>query len=188
MAIVTETAEVVAVEGDHIWVETERKAVCDACAVQKGCGSGIISRMFRKRARLRIDNTIGARAGDRIILGLDDRALVRASLAVYLMPLVWLLLGALGGQMLATAMSWEAVDGAAALGGVTGLLAGFLWLRGYARRSADRHAHQPVLLRHAGVVEDGGVSVMNYQPRPQADGAGRKDARNAGPRTDKEPI
>ncbi len=177
MAIVTETAEVVAVEGDHVWVETERKAVCDACAVQKGCGSGIISRMFRKRARLRIDNSIGARLGERVVIGLEDSALVRASLAVYLMPLVWMLLGAIGGQLLANALGWEQADGAAAIGGVIGLLAGFAWLRRYARHSAGSHAHQPSLLR---LADSTGEAVMNYQPRPDATGAGREGTRTTG--------
>ncbi len=163
MAIVTETAEVVAVEDGHAWVETERKAVCDACSVQKGCGSGIISRMFRKRARMRLPNAIGARVGERVVIGIEDGALVRASLAVYLMPLVWMLLGGIAGQLIGEALGWGQVEAASALFGMLGLFAGFLWLRRYARGSA----HQPNLLRIAEPGEGGtDAAVMHERPRP----------------------
>ncbi len=165
MAIVTETAEVVAVEGENAWVETRRKAVCDACTVQKGCGSGIISRMFRKRTRIRVPNTLGARIGEQVVIGIEDSALVRASLAVYLMPLVWMLLGALAGQMIAEALGWTRVEGATALFGMLGLAAGFMWLRRYARNAARDHAHQPNLLGFADPDEDRNEAVIMREHR-----------------------
>lgn len=171
MSIVTETAEVVAVEGTHAWVETRRKAVCDGCSVQKGCGSGIISRLFNKRARLRVANTLDARVGDRVVLGMDDGTLVRNSFAVYMMPLVWMLLGALGGQTLGTALQWAYVDGVTALFGVLGLAAGFLWLRRYARGIAADGSRQPGLLRFADPEDCGGDIILQQHPaaRRQAD-------------------
>lgn len=165
MAIVTETAEVVAVEGENAWVETQRKAVCDACAVQKGCGSGIISRMFSKRARILVPNTLGARTGDQVVIGIEDSALVRVSLAVYLMPLVWMLLGALAGQMIANTLEWTRVEGATALFGVLGLGAGYMWLRRYARNTARNPAHQPNLLRFADHDEDRNEAVVMREHR-----------------------
>jgi sigma-E factor negative regulatory protein RseC len=180
MAIVTETAEVIEVDGEHAWVETRRKAVCDACAVRKGCGSGIISRMFRGRARLRVENTIGARVGERVVLGIEDSALVRASLAVYMMPLVWMLLGALAGQMAANALAWERTDGITALAGVFGLLAGFLWLRRYARHSARDPAHRPNMLRFADHGENGHEAVVLHHRRQDGSGAVRDDTRPTG--------
>jgi sigma-E factor negative regulatory protein RseC len=165
MAIVTETAEVVAVEDEYAWVETRRKAVCDACAVQKGCGSGIISRMFSKRARVRVPNTLGARVGEQVVIGIEDSALVRASLAVYLMPLVWMLLGALAGQMTANALGWSLVEGATALSGLLGLGAGFLWLRRYAHNTLRDPARQPNLLRFADPDEDRNEAVVMRERR-----------------------
>ncbi len=151
MAMITETARVVAVDDDgHVWVETQRKTACDSCAVQKGCGSGVLSRLFSgKRARLRVIDTLGAAVGDDVVIGIEDSLLVRSSFAVYLMPLVWMLLGAIAGGMVAGILQSTHVDGLSALGGLLGLAAGFLWLRRYARAAAGDAMRQPSLVAYA---------------------------------------
>lgn len=178
MAIVTETAEVVAVEDGDAWIETQRKAVCDACAVQKGCGTGIISRMFSKRARVRVPNTLGARVGERVVIGIDDSALIRASLAVYLMPLVWMMFGAFAGQMIGDALQWTHVEGATAASGVLGLFVGLLWLRRHARVSALDRTTQPNLLRFADPDEDRNEAVVMREHRLERLGAARDAAQS----------
>lgn len=151
MAMITETARVVAVEEDgHAWVETQRKAACDSCSVQKGCGSGVLSQMFSgKRARLRVINVLGATVGDEVVIGIEDSLLVRSSFAVYMMPLIWLLLGAIGGSMVAEIVQPAHVDGISALGGLLGLACGFWWLRRYARAAARDTLRQPSLIAYA---------------------------------------
>jgi sigma-E factor negative regulatory protein RseC len=176
MAMITETARVVAVEEDgHAWVETQRKAACDSCSVQKGCGSGVLSRMFSgKRARLRVVNVLGAAVGDEVVVGIEDSLLVRSSLAVYLMPLVWLLLGAIGGGMVAEVLQPAHVDGISALGGLLGLACGFWWLRRYARAAARDSARQPSLIAYAGspgIGAESRVAVSEIE-RPAAGGGG----------------
>lgn len=164
MALVTEIAHVVAVEDGHAWVETQRKAVCDACAVQKGCGSGIISGLFNKRTRIRVPNSLGAAIGQEVVIGIDDRALVRNSLAVYLMPLVWMMLGAIAGQLLGNTFQWTYTEGVTAVFGMLGLAAGFVWLRRYSHRIAGDSASHPNLLRFAEAADhDDPVQVIHDQ-------------------------
>lgn len=157
MAMITEAARVAAVDSNgHLWVETQRKAACDSCAVQNGCGSGILSKMFNTRpARIRVQNTLGAAVGDEVMVGIDDGQLVRASLAAYLMPLVWMIVGAVAGSMFAGALQWEQVDALSTLGGVLGLAAGFWWLRRYARRALQ----EPQLVGFAASEGAGGAGV-----------------------------
>lgn len=157
MAMITETARVAAIDSEgQLWLETQRKAVCDSCAVQNGCGSGVLSKMFNARpARIRVQNTLGAIVGDEVVVGIDDGQLVRASFAAYLMPLAWMFVGALAGGMLAGTLQWEQADGVSALGGLLGLAAGFLGLRRYAHRALQ----EPRLVGFAGSEDAGGAGT-----------------------------
>jgi len=149
MAMMTETARVVSVdEPGYAWVETQRKAVCDSCSVQKGCGTGVLAKFFSgRRARIRVLNSLGASVGDEVVVGIEDGLLIRTSLAVYLVPLVWMLIGAIGGSMLGERIDSISSESASALFGVAGLAIGFLWLRRYARIAARDPSRQPSLLR-----------------------------------------
>lgn len=146
----TETARVVSTEGEHAWVETQRKTTCGSCAVQKGCGTGVLAKVLGNRAsRIRVINTIGARNGDLVTLGLEDGALVRSSFAVYAMPLIFLLLGGVAGGLLNDTLSWQSKEGATAVCGVLGLLAGLAWMRRYSQAVAQDARHQPRLIGFA---------------------------------------
>jgi sigma-E factor negative regulatory protein RseC len=100
--MIEETGQVVDVEGEFAWVESERSSTCGSCAVRQGCGTGAIARVLgRRRVRLRVLNRIGARTGDYVVIGVPGSGLVRGSLAVYAVPLSGLFAGALAGYALA---------------------------------------------------------------------------------------
>lgn len=145
--MIEETATVVRVEGDIAWLETMRNNACGSCAANKGCGTSVLAGVLGKKAtQVRALNRVQARAGDRVVVGIEDRMLVRGSLAVYAVPILALLLGAVAGDMLGKlyAVPGETLS---ILLGVAGLGAGFWWLRYYARRVGRDAYYQPVVLR-----------------------------------------
>ena len=73
--------------------------------------------------RLSVRSTLPVRAGDAVVIGLEEGALLRASLVLYLLPILGLLGGTFGGVALGGAAS----DGPAVAGGLLGFAAG-LWL------------------------------------------------------------
>lgn len=146
----TETGQVVAVEGDYAWVETRRQTTCGSCAVQKGCGTSVLAKVLGNRtSRIRVINAIGASPGEQVVIGVEGGMLMRSSFAVYAMPLILLLLVGIGGGLLADALQWQSREGATAAGGLLGLALGFLWLRRYTRVIALDPRHQPSLLGFA---------------------------------------
>lgn len=152
--MIEEVARVVAVEGDFAWVETERKSTCGSCAANKGCGTAVLSQSVGKRvARMKALNQAKAPVGARVLVGIDEQALVRGSLAVYAVPLL---------SMLGAAILMDLLVGTEAmviLGGMLGLAGGFLWLKYFAERiSKDAH-YQAVILRE--LMQDQSTIVLH---------------------------
>lgn len=131
--MIEHTARVVRVEADVAWVRADSPSSCGACA-GKGCGSSTFVRLLHPREpEYPVANPISAEAGDTVVIGIEEGALVRAAVSGYLVPLSLLLFGALlGGH-------WG--EPQAVAGGVLGLIAAAVWLK---RRKA---LAAPVILR-----------------------------------------
>ena len=146
--MIEERARVVAVEDGLALVETERRSACGQCAAGHGCGTALIGRLFATRvSRLRALNTAGASVGDTVVIGLNDSALVRAALAVYLAPLAGLLGGAVLLGVLVGSDSALAGEPAGIIGGLLGLVGGLAWARRFGARSAQDRRYRTVVLR-----------------------------------------
>lgn len=145
--MIEESAHVVAADGEFVWVETQRQSTCGGCAAKQGCGTATLAKVLgTRRTRVRALNHDGAQVGDQVIIGLDESAFIRGSLAVYATPLVAMFAGAVLGNVLTE--RWAISGEALTLGmGVLGLVAGLLWLKNFSRRIRDDSRYQPVVLR-----------------------------------------
>ena len=114
-------AVVVEVSGADAWIELPaRAASCENCSKTEACSEGLIGSAGVRRYRLA--NSIGARVGDRVQLTIADGGLWQASLASYVLPLLFAIAGAMLGQAMGS-------DGRAAVGTLLGLAVGLLLLR-----------------------------------------------------------
>lgn len=148
--MIEESAQVVAVEGEsgeYVWVETQRQSTCGGCAANQACGTATLAKVLgTRRTRVRAINQSGAKLGDRVIVGIDESALIRGSLAVYAMPLLTLMGGGIVGALLSERL--QVTGESLTLGlGIAGLVTGLLWLKGFTRRIRDDSRYQPVVLR-----------------------------------------
>ena len=106
--MIEETAQVVRVDGADVWVETRRRSTCSGCAAEKGCGTAALSKVLgNRRTLVRVLADMPLRVGDQVVIGIAEQALVRGSLAVYAVPLLLLLLGAVIGDMGAGRGLWD---------------------------------------------------------------------------------
>lgn len=128
-------ALVVRVQDDVAWVRVEAPASCGACG-GKGCGSTLYARMLHPREpEYAVGNPISAQPGERVVIGIEDGAVLRAVVSAYLIPLVLLTLGAIVGSSFG--------EGGAVLGGLLGLVLGLL------RMKRQRTSGAPVILRRS---------------------------------------
>ena len=130
------------VQGETAWVETLPAATCSGCSTKAGCGANWLSRVLgRRRNQVRILNPVQASAGDQVVIGLQEDALVRGSLLMYLVPLVGLLAGAILGQYAAGSEFLSILFAAVGFGG------GLALLHWFGRRMRGDAHYQATVLR-----------------------------------------
>ncbi|MCF6256411.1 MAG: SoxR reducing system RseC family protein [Gammaproteobacteria bacterium] len=148
--MIEEHAQVIALENNDVWVETQRRSACGQCAANKGCGTATLARVLgNKRSQVRTLNpqATSVAVGDEVVIGINEQALVRGSLAVYTVPLLMLFFFGFLGQLLSAQLLMTNQDILPIVLGLSGLLLGFVWVRRFTRRIADDARYQPVLLR-----------------------------------------
>jgi len=148
--MIEEHARVVAIEGNDIWIETQRRSACGQCSANKGCGTAVLGKVLGvKRNVVRILNPSDTKVsiGDEIVVGIQEQALVRGSLAIYIAPLLALFLFGLLGKSLATQLHFSSPDIIVMVFGMLGLFSGFAWVKRFSTRISNDTRYQPVLLR-----------------------------------------
>ncbi|MCB1734573.1 MAG: SoxR reducing system RseC family protein [Gammaproteobacteria bacterium] len=125
--MIEETARVVRVGDGHAWVETQRRSSCGSCASKSGCGTSALGEWFgRRTVGLQVDNTIGAKVGEQVVIGVPETLLVSGAAWIYGLPLLTLLAGA---GLSAWWVGDVHNDAVTALGGIVGLVFGFVLAR-----------------------------------------------------------
>ena len=140
--MLSEEGVVKELKGERARVTTQRGAACADCGTRHACkalgGSD--------EAEITALNRAEAKVGDVVELVLPEKALLWASVMVYLLPVVGLLIGAILGNAYHRELGLGA-DGAAALGALCGLAVGLsgTWLA--SRRAARTGSTMPVIER-----------------------------------------
>lgn len=117
-------AKVVRVEAEYAWVELTQEQGCSQCA-GKGCGASKMAKTFCSKPRqFQVQNLIGARIGDLVLISSADGVILRGITLVYGIPLLGLVIGAL--LFLLFAENELQQDIYAALGAALGLLLAIL--------------------------------------------------------------
>lgn len=149
--MIEERAIVRRVQGGEIHVQALNPGNCPRCAEGRGCGGGILAKLVsRQRPDVRVESRLSdLRVGEMVVVGIDESALLSASVWVYLVPLgAMLLAGAIAQQWL------QAPDPIVMAFGIAGLALGLAWLRRQSARAGEQTRFRPVILRREGAGGD----------------------------------
>lgn len=136
---------VVRTESSMAFVETQRASACGSCSSKSSCGTSSLAGLMAGKSRFfKVQNPVGAVVGETVVVGLDERALLRGSLALYALPLLMLIAGAVAAGFLAPSVARE---GYSIAGAAAGLAAGVVGVRIVASRLAATSRYQPVIMR-----------------------------------------
>lgn len=145
--MIEEQIEVVEVLGDQLILQAKTKSACGSCAVNKGCGTSLLSKVVgRKFTRFQVDNSVNAVAGDTVVVGIPEDALLKGSLVMYILPIVFMLSFAVFSDF-ALSVSLQSRDLIIAGSSITGLILGFLLSKWYFQRQSNAQHFSPVVLR-----------------------------------------
>lgn len=144
-AMVEGIAQVVKIEGKTAWLVPEQGSSCGSCASASACGSkGVGTTASRlENRRFRINNDANLAVGERVVFGIRDNVLLKASIAAYAIPLASLLLAGSLAQ-------WKFGSDLITMGAmIAGLVIGLGVSRLEARRLYTRGDLAPLFLRRA---------------------------------------
>lgn len=145
--MVEESAQVVKVEGDVVWVQAIQQSACGSCQAQKGCGHSLLAKVGQKQIDLPVArNGMKVAANDQVIIGVPEQAILRSSMLMYGLPLFTMIAVALMSSMA------QLEEGLVILFSFLALVAGFAGVSVFAKRLNFALWH-PRLLRKVSVEQ-----------------------------------
>ena len=91
--MIEELAVVVKIENHQVWVESGQNSACGGCLQKASCTTNALGSVLKKKS-VPVDSDIQLKAGDEVMVAIDENLLLRASLLLYLLPLIALFSGA----------------------------------------------------------------------------------------------
>lgn len=148
--MIQQSAEIVEVDANSIWVKTPRKTACGSCVAQSSCGQNLWSRFFEGRqhpVEVQIDSARFSQlqSGTQVIIGVPESVVVNGSIRIYIMPLLFMLAAVVFGQV-----TFGASDFITIICAGSGLLFGFFVVRQHAKKNRRNPEYLPVLLEVLG--------------------------------------
>ncbi|KJZ14780.1 MAG: SoxR reducing system RseC family protein [Marinomonas sp.] len=132
--MVEESGIVLSVSDGFAEVETVRTSSCTACQAKSACGHHAIAKVSSSnRMRMMVSDTFASQVGQEVVVGIPEDTLLKASIWMYLVPLLGLVLGA----VLPSLVSDESIF--AAIGSILGLATGLY----FARKVSLAHVNDP---------------------------------------------
>lgn len=138
--MLVEQGRVVEVDGDGLWVQTQRTSTCSSCSARHGCGHKLLAKADESSVLTRALLTKDMRRepwqiGDRALIAVEERAFLYASLLVFGLPMLLSLT-----LILALDYFGSLSDPVIALAGLFGLVLGGLIVRFIAHTNVKKRA------------------------------------------------
>ena len=144
--MIEDIGKVVKVQGDQAFIEVERSSACAECGLQEAeeltTGGKVVFQAF---------NMIQAKVGDRVKVRVQTAAYMKATIYVYGIPVLLMVIGAVFGMYIAGAMN-RSSDAMSALFGIGGLVLGIFVLF-LLRKKGNAKKYVPVVMEV--LTEDG---------------------------------
>jgi sigma-E factor negative regulatory protein RseC len=121
--MVEESALVLRVESDIVWVQAIQKTACGSCQAQKGCGHSLLAKVGQKQIDIPVSrNGLDVQPNEQVIIGVPEQAILRSSMLMYGVPLLSMIFIALLGTYLGIS------EGGIIIMSFVALIVGFLWV------------------------------------------------------------
>ena len=142
--MIEEQAVVIKASKEHVTLEVVRTKPCGLCGQVRGCGNSIWGKIFSHQSgHIETRNDLNAKLGDIVILGIDERLMLKSSLMLYGVPLLLMFLG----MLLANSFAKEMVELYTLIGAVTGLVLGIVMIKRFINEKMQMFYNEAQLIR-----------------------------------------
>lgn len=139
--------------GELAVVHTQNQMACSSCKVVDTCGNGIVEKYLSSKIfSSEVFNSLNAKIGDKVILEIPKSSITKASIIVYLVPLLSFLVFA----SVASLFSYS--ENIIILISLAGLALGFAVTKFYNRRLLNNELYLPKMVS---IVHTGSASQSN---------------------------
>lgn len=159
-SMIEQAAHVHSIDQTTVWLDTLRLSTCNSCSMKSGCGQRLMNQATnckRSRIELPVPSTMALSVGDEVVLGIPQKAFIKASLLTFAMPLIMMLAFALLAK-------WGGLsEPLTVVTALVGLGFGLLLLRWYSQSDAmlSSNQWQPVILRQQYIDQ---AEVLHFTP------------------------
>ena len=117
-------------------MKVQRTSSCESCSLKSGCGQSSLTKLSSNHClELDVENTLDAKSGDEVLISIPESGLMTASLRIYFIPLLLMVLGAVIGDLL-DSQSDVVSEIWTMLLSLAGLIIGFYWARMFSQKQA----------------------------------------------------
>jgi sigma-E factor negative regulatory protein RseC len=155
--MIEETGIVRKVQGRQVWIETQIKTTCGTCHVNKNCGTSVVAKAFTAKPELlQLNSPHELKEGQTVKLGIPEEQLMGASMLVYLLPIIVLIVSTSSMQIMLPSLheGWQILFGFIAT-------AISFWQISKFTKKHDKGQFSPVIL---GAVNDATTTMKNEIP------------------------
>jgi sigma-E factor negative regulatory protein RseC len=122
-------------------LEIERRTACGICGQKRGCGNATWGKLLgHKSHTFQAQNSINAKVGDTVVVGIDEHVALRSVFFLYVVPLLSMIIFSVLADILFDNQLYVV------FAAVLGLAIGFVWVKSHLDSGGK---HQAVILRHA---------------------------------------
>jgi sigma-E factor negative regulatory protein RseC len=124
------------------WVKTVRSGACESCSARASCRTGSDSNEMEVEAF----NMVAARIGDRVLISIETKSLLKAAFLLYVFPIICMLAGAVVGQHIANGYGYNpsAVSAGCGFGFFT---LAFLLIKWQGGKLSGQKEYKPKIIR-----------------------------------------
>lgn len=129
-------------ENDIAWVKTVRSSACESCTAKHSCST----QDSGKEMIVEAFNPIAAKEGDRVVIRMRTSTLLNAAFMMYIVPILFMLAGALIGDGVSSAVRMDSVL-MSTITGMSCFILSFVLIRYKTNRKEAQDRYRPRIIR-----------------------------------------
>ncbi len=142
MSLAKARGVVIGKKDDHVWIRTIKSASCESCTAKGTCSSHGSDKEFEIEAL----NKTGAKRGDKVEIGFNTSSLFKISFLLYIVPIIFLIIGAVTGEQYALS-SGRDQSMFAALFGFSMLIISWLVIKSVGNSISKKDRYKPEVIK-----------------------------------------